>query len=460
MLPLNHFNEHSNFSREAIRSLREMLANSLAEAGRSSLAAAEFETLAAAASLPVDKNRLLLAAGFAALKAGDLARALAAFRQAVAIEANRKSLEAAAETALQTGQGMDAAGYLERLAAAGDPDIDARARYLERLSFVYELTGQTRKALEALTRLPKTEQSGPEIIRRKAVLAQKLGDRKAMLTYLRELATAEPSENNLSALADAEIGTGQSNAAAVTFETLLATRNLPAQRRASYLERLGNVEISRGNTKRAQSLFLEAYRISPAHPAEWLARAAESATQTKDWQGAAQWYRTLAEDDRIPRKTRAGYDARLGVALASLGRHQEALGAYNAAIELGGGTPALHENRGLLLMRLGRAAAAVSDLRAAYDSLPRADLALSLGYAYQAAHQPGLAIVFFRRALADPRALSLAQKQQASAALGYAYSDTEQHDKAAGCFERALGILPSPTVTRSCGLGNETAALQ
>ena len=77
------------------------------------------------------QNRLLLAAGFAALKAGNSARALAAFRQAVAIEANRKSLEAAAETALQTGQGMDAAGYLERLAAAGDPDIDARARYLD-----------------------------------------------------------------------------------------------------------------------------------------------------------------------------------------------------------------------------------------------------------------------------------------------------------------------------------------
>src|SRR5207248_7285523 len=118
-----------------------------------------------------------------------------------------------------------------------------------------------------------------------------------------------------------------------------------------------------------------------------------------------------------------------------------------------------HENRGIVLMHLGRAAAALSDLRAAYDARPRADLASSLGYAYQAAHQPGLAIVFLRRALADPQALSLAKRQQASAALGYAYSDTEQHDKAAGCFERALGILPSSTSSSGCSGGDENVAV-
>jgi tetratricopeptide (TPR) repeat protein len=440
--------------------LREMLANSLTAVGRASVAAAEFERLAAAATLPADKHRLELAAGFAALNAGDTMRALAAFRQAVAIEANRKSLEAAAETALQAGQLAEAAGYLERLVAAADDDIDRRVRHLERLSFVYEMMGQTRQAVEALARLPMTAQNRPEIIRREAVLAQKLGDRRAMLAHLRELAAAEPSETNLAALADAEIGAGQSNAAATTLETLLANRNLPAQRRASYLERLGNIEISRGNTKRAQSLFLEAYHTSPAHPPEWLAQAAESAMQAKDWQQAAQWYRLLAENQRITRKTRAGYDTRLGVALASLGRDQEAVAAYDAAIQLGGATPSLHENRGIVLMRLARAAAALSDLRAAYDAVPRADLAASLGYAYQAVHQPGPAIVFLRRALADPQALSSAQRQQTSAALGYAYSDTEQHDKAASCFERALGILPSATSSRGCGVNNETAAIQ
>jgi tetratricopeptide (TPR) repeat protein len=441
-------------------SLREMLANSLAAVGQPSRAATEFETLAAAAELPADKNRLELAAGFAALKAGDSTRALAALRQAVASEANRKSLEAAAEAALQAGQLAEAAGYLERLAAPGEGDIDTQVRHLERLSFVYEKMGQARRALEALARLPKAAQNQPDIRRREAVLAQQSGNRQATLGYLRALAAAEPSETNLNPLAEAEIAAGQNNAAAKTLEALLAIHSLPAEKRAGFLERLGNVENSRGNTKRAQALYVEAYHLSPAHPPEWLAQAAQSAMQTKDWQEAAQWYRMLAENERIPRRSRADYSDRLGIALTNLPRDQEALAAYDAALQLGGASPSLRENRGIVLMRLGRAAAAISDLRAAYDAAPRADLALSLGYAYQAAHQPGLAIVFLRRALAGPQVLSPAQKQQASAALGYAYADTEQHDKAAGCFERALGILPSSTLARSCGSGNETAAIQ
>ena len=453
------FQRALNLQPEKDPALREMLANSLVAVGRPSLAATEFETLAAAAKLPADKYRLQLAAGFAALKAGDSRRALAAFRQAVAIEANRESLEAAIEAAFQAGQLAEAAGYLERLVTAED-DVASFVRHLDRLSSTYEMGGDTRRALEALARLPKAVQSKPEIIRREAALAQKLGDHKGMLAHMRDLVAAEPSENNLSALADAQIGAGQGGAAAITLESLLAIRGLTAEKRAVYLERLGNIEASRGNPKRAQSLFLEAYHLSPAHPPEWLAQAAESAMQAKDWEGAIQAYRLLTENERIPPRTRAAYDARLGSALASVARDQEALTAYDAAIQLGGATPSLHENRGIVLMRLGRPAAAVADFRAAYDAHPRADLALSLGYAHQAAHQPGLAIVFLRRALADPQALSPGQRQQASAALGYAYSDTEQHEQAAGCFEKALGILPSSTSTRSCGVGNETAAVQ
>src|SRR5262245_18047278 len=110
--------------------------------------------------------------------------------------------------------------------------------------------------------------------------------------------------------------------------------------------------------------------------------------RAKDWQEAAQWYRMLAENERFPRKARADYSARLGIALTNLPRDQEALAAYDAALQLGGASPSLRENRSIVLMRLGRAAAAISDLRAAYDAAPRADLALSLGYAYQAARQP------------------------------------------------------------------------
>ena len=99
------------------------------------------------------------------------------------------------------------------------------------------------------------------------------------------------------------------------------------------------------------------------------------------------------------------------MALASSARDQEAIAAFDEAIQLGGATPSLHENRGMVLMHLGRAAEAAPDLRAAYDAHPRAQLALSVGYAYQAARQPGPAIVFLRRALANPLALSSEQRR-------------------------------------------------
>ena len=360
MLPLNHFSEHSNLHPENDSSLREMLANSLAAVGRPSLAAAEFETLAAAAKVPADKNRLELAAGFAALKAGDSARALAAFRQAVEIEANRKSLEAAAETAFQAGQLTEAAGYLERLAAAGDDDIDSRVRHLERLSFVYEMTGDTRKALEALTRLPKAEQSKPEIIRREAVLAQKLGDRQAdagafaracgrraereqpcrsrrcpdrggsravprrqASKHFWQSATSRPKEEQAT-----------SNAWAIS-RFRAAIRN---ERSLSFLKPIISLPLTRRSGSRKR-------------------RKAQCRRKTGRRPHSGTGYLRKTNGSRA--KPAPATHARLGVALASLARDQEAVAAYDAAIQLGGATPSLHENRGILLMRLGRAAAAV-----------------------------------------------------------------------------------------------------
>jgi tetratricopeptide (TPR) repeat protein len=482
--------------------IHEMLANALAAGGQPARAASEFDALAAKAKWPADQYRLRVAAGFSALRSGDSARALAAFRQAeeldhsaakapqpadeyrlrlaagfaalraedtaralsafrqaVEIEGDRKSLEAAAETALRAGQLAEAAGYLERLAAA-DRDLLASAQHLERLSVIYERMGRAKEAAEALARLPKAAQGKPEIIRRKAVLAQKLGDRKALLTFMREQAAAEPNEENLAALADAQIAAGKGYAAAATFEALLADRSLPAERRARYTERLGNIEAARGNPRRAEALFAQSYQLTPGHPPQRLAQVAESAMGARDWEQAVRLYRTLAADERIARNSRADYAARLGFALANLSRDEEALVAYDKAVYLGGAAPALRESRASTLMRLGRAAEAMPDFRAAYDAHPRADLALSLGYAHQAAHQPGLAIVFLRRALADPQALSAAQRRQANAALGYAYAETEQYQQAAGCFEKALGAGARQSGPPSCAAGNQELSIQ
>jgi tetratricopeptide (TPR) repeat protein len=472
--------------------LREMLANAHVAAGQPALAAKEFDALAGRAKFPADEYRLRLASGFAALKAGDLVRALAAFRQAkeldaaaekappradeyrlrlaagfaalgaddasgalaafrqaVELEANRRSLEGAAEAAIRSGQLGEAAGYLERLATA-ERDLLSSAQYLERLSIIYEMMGRTKESAEALQKLPKPARGKPEIIRREAVLAQKLGDRKTLLADMSDLVAAEPSEENLAALADAQIAAGQSSAAEATLGALLTRGDLSAERKALYLERLGNIAATRGNAKRAQALFTQSYQLAPTHPAEWLTQAAESAMQTRDWETAARTYRELVSSDRVSGRARGGYAGRLGFALANMSRDKDALAAYDMAMRLGAGTPALRENRGTVLMRLGRPAEAVPEFRAAYDAHPRPDLALSLAYAHQAAHQPGLAIVYLKRALADPHALSAAQQWKANAALGYAYAETEQYEQSARCFAKALGAAAHP----SCAAGN------
>jgi tetratricopeptide (TPR) repeat protein len=486
------FRKARNVEPSADPSLRELYANALIAAGQPALAAKEFGALAEGAKFPADQYRLRLAAGFAALKAGDAERALAAFqqarqldaaaekapqradeyrlrlaagfaalgggdtagalsafRQAVELEPNRKSLEAAAEAALQAGRPEEAAHYLERIAAA-EHDLLSSAPYLERLSVIYEMMGRIKEAAEALDRLPKAARREPEILRREAVLAEKLGDRKALLTHLSALAAAEPNDDNLAALADAEIAAGQVGAAAATLGALLAKTDLSPENKALYLERLGNIEAKRGNAKRAEALFSQSYHLSPTHPLERLTQVAESALQAHDWELAARTYRTLIGNERAPARLRGGYAARFGFALASLSRDKDALAAYDMAIRLGGATPSLRENRGTVLMRLGRFPEAVSEFRAAYDAHPRADLALSLGYAHQGAHQPGLAIVFLKRALADPQTLTEGQRWRANAALGYAYAETEQYQQAAGCFAKALRAAAHP----SCAAGN------
>lgn len=401
--------------------------------------AQEIDATGASTPSPADAYRLSLAVGFAALKANDTAGALAAFRKAVDLKATPESLEAAAQSALRSGRLAEAAAYFERLLAA-DHDLRSSTRYLEQLSAVYEQMGQMDKAADALRRLPAAAQARPEIIRRQAILAQRLGRSNDAVAKLRALANAFPSEDNLAMLAEAEAAAGQRNAAATTLATILNTPNLSLEKKARYTATLGNIEASRGNPRRAESLFAYSYQLSPAHPPQRLAQAAESAIEAGDWQQAARWYGTLSSDQAIARKSRGDYAARLGFALAQQSRDQEALAAYDEAVRLGAGSPLIHQSRGAALMHLGRAAAAIEEFRTAYDSLPHADIALSLAYAHQAAGQPGLAIVFLRRALADSRALSAAQRRQAVAALGYAYSETDQYAQAAESFERALGI--------------------
>jgi hypothetical protein len=151
------------------------------------------------------------------------------------------------------------------------------------------MMGRAKEAANALARLPQAAQSKPEIIRRRAVLAQKLGDRKALLAYMREQAAVEPNADNLATLADAQIAAGEVNAAAVTPEALLANRSLPAEDRARHSESPG-ISKRRAETPRAVVCSYNPTSSLSRAPTR-LAQAAESAMQAKDWEQAARLYR-------------------------------------------------------------------------------------------------------------------------------------------------------------------------
>jgi len=133
-----------------------------------------------------------------------------------------------------------------------------------RLSFVYEMNGPHKAGTRKhFTRLSKAEQT-QNLKHTKAggwagAKMEKIGDRQAMLAHFgAKLAAAEPSASNLAALADAQIGAkSKQRCGDNPRKTSGNPRPGLPPTRAGYLERLGNIEISRGNTKLSRkSLFL------------------------------------------------------------------------------------------------------------------------------------------------------------------------------------------------------------
>jgi len=189
--------------------------------------------------------------------AGDRERALAEFQRAIGLEPSREALAAAAETAIQTGRLAEAAGYFERLAL--DRKATSRARDLEHLSVVYEKMGKVREAAKALARLPKAEQSQPAIIRRRAVLAQKLGGRGAWLAH-----NAQPPTDPALSLGYAHQTAGQPGLAIVYFRRALAeSRSLTAAQHRHVDAALGYAYAETGQHQQAAAYFEKALAAWP-----------------------------------------------------------------------------------------------------------------------------------------------------------------------------------------------------
>ncbi|MEA3067164.1 MAG: Tetratricopeptide repeat, partial [Sphingomonadales bacterium] len=375
--------------------LREILANTLIAAGRPALAADQFDALATTANGARDEYRLRLAAGFAALKAGDRLRALARFRSAVNLEPNREALGAAAEAARAAGQLAEAAAYLERLARFGPTRANLRALGEAQLA-----AGKPDLAVESFDK----------------ALALEAEDDPALRKML---------ANTLAAA-------GQPARAVDEFDGLAAKASVPAD---EYRLRLasGFTALGAGDRERALAEFQRAIGLEPSREA--LAAAAETAIQTGRLAEAAGYFERLALDRKAT--SRARDLEHLSVVYEKMGKVREAAKALARLPKAEQSQPAIIRRRAVLAQKLGGRGAWL-----AHNAQPPTDPALSLGYAHQTAGQPGLAIVYFRRALAESRSLTAAQHRHVDAALGYAYAETGQHQQAAAYFEKALAAWP------------------
>jgi tetratricopeptide (TPR) repeat protein len=145
------------------------------------------------------------------------------------------------------------------------------------------------------------------------------------------------------------------------------------------------------------------------------------------------WRDTVA---KAPRNPRAHYI--LGCEYSAQGRVDEAIAAYQKALEINPDYEDAHNNLGAALVARGRVAEAMAHYRKALGKHPgyAADL-LGLGSAQAAGGRLDSAIAFFREALdVDPGSA------QAHNNLGYAYSLQGKNDEAIAQFQKAIEIKP------------------
>lgn len=134
----------------------------------------------------------------------------------------------------------------------------------------------------------------------------------------------------------------------------------------------------------------------------------------------------------------AGFHCNLGLALAALGRHTEALASYERAIAL---RPRFAEalfNRANQLTRLQRHAQAIEGFQQALAIRPdHATTHYNLGVAYAQTQQHDQAAACFERALA-----LRPQYPEAWSNLGNAWQALSQHERALACYDKALAMAP------------------
>lgn len=239
------------------------------------------------------------------------------------------------------------------------------------------------------------------------------------------------------ALAVTLVQLGRADEAADAFNEVL--KGAPSRATArQVLESLAFLESERGNHQAAANLFLRAAELLPASRARLLDQAAEALVLAESWQRALEVGEELLAIATPGEEWVAAGLERQAWLLSRLGRTEEAVTAFRAAVAAGRDHPRLHQGLGLDLYRLGRWEEARQAFLSAATMEPSASSHLYLGRTLIALGRPGLAVHYLELALAEEEQLAAEDRVSLLDTLGFQYYAQYRWETAAEVWSRSL----------------------
>lgn len=463
---------------QRLREDEERLANLLTAQGRVAEAGAILEDLLRRARNDSERRPLLVKLGNVRMAESRFRDAAELFRAAALLGSDTATLAAAAGAYERAGDIPNAIEYARREVA----QAPSAGSYL-RLGMLYEKASQWSQALESFevalgrsgdprqqaeihqragfswTKAGNYEKARQSFERALALAGRDAGLHRALAETLGRLNRLEEAESHWRtaieldgtsgdrrALALVQERRGEWDAAVGTYTDLLGRLPRPSEEGARVCASLATVEARRKRHAAAAQWWLKAFDYASDGQPEWLAAAAQNLTLASRWEEAANAYRRYLAREGLSLQDRARALEGLAFLASRRGDDHEAAAHFRSAIASGAASDLAHENLGFALSRREQWREALE----AFSASPRAGtdprVLLAIALCYQKTGKPGLAVHFLEQALGKEKELSVPERRQAHADLGYLYFDEGDYEGAIRAWRETQRIEPAPEI--------------
>ena len=429
-----------------------LLANGLIELGRFQDAVKQWTIVLSGLKVPRNRHPILVSLGHTHTLAGDQASATAAFRKAARIRPDVLTLTALAHS-LEAAQSLSEAIEIWEAVLEQSPSPETHYR----LGVLFAQAGED---LQALNHLSKAAQNGLSIelkasaYKQLGYLYQKSGQLRQALSAFEKAVTRDEKDSVLYlALGNLSMQMHEYGKAIHYFQLGLAIEHTPelirgltvAEVQASgELLQDADSHTKPALLKQAAERFLAAYEESD--DADLLAQTAQAYYLAGDWPEASKTYERLMALPGLAQNT-------LGLALENLGfialregRSDQAVDFLSQAIKQGGAGSRLRQNLGLALYSERRWREALEQFHAASEEKKDSQVLIYVARCYKELNKPGLAIKFFREALAIGKSMQPSERREVLSELGYLYAGQPDYAEAASAWRQVLVLKEEPAV--------------